>query len=224
MSVPRDKLVQTIVDLLKPWADPYQQQDVIAGVREQIGILEAAFPELSREGLRATRESARRILGKIANLKHKITDLQHEGDGRASPEIRMRLAGIRCRPHYEVWAGAKRQLIATKPLDDNFVKALGDMKRECEAAIQGTLTERGGGSDQVKEWCARIACTLVIRFSEAPPTSGSLTSPFRRIAGLLYKIIEPTERDYVPDLERACEATLKKWHLVQNSPTTPSDL
>ena len=144
MSVPRDKLVQTIVDLLKPWADPYQQQDVIAGVREQIGILEAAFPELSREGLRATRESARRILGKIANLKHKITDLQHEGDGRASPEIRMRLAGIRGRPHYEVWAGAKRQLIATKPLDDNFVKALGDMKRECEAAIQGTLTETRG--------------------------------------------------------------------------------
>jgi hypothetical protein len=211
VSVSRDDMVQAIVNLLKPWADPYQQQDVIAGAREQIGILEAAFPELSREGVRATRESARRILGKIANLKQKITDLQHECDGRASPEMRMRLAGIRCRPHYEVWASAERQLIATKPLDDNFVKALGDMKRECEAAIKGTLTERGGGSDQVKEWCANIACTLVIRFSKAPPTSGSADSPFRHIAGLLCKIIEPTEGDTIPDPERACEAALKRW-------------
>jgi hypothetical protein len=184
MAVSRDELVQTIVGLLKPWVDPYQQRDVIAGVNEQIGEFEAALPELSREGVIATRECARKIL-------RKVTGMQRQLD--ASPEMRARLS----------------------PMLDNI-------KRECEAAIKGTLTERGGGNDQVKEWCARKAWVLVIRFSKSRPTSGSADSPFRHIAGLLCNIIEPTEGDDVPDLERPCEAVLKKMALVQNSPKNPA--
>jgi hypothetical protein len=87
MSVPQEDMVQTIADGLKPWADPYQQRDVIAGIGEQIKRLEAAFPELSREGVRATRESARRVLDIVANLQHAL--------GAASPEMRMRLSPYR---------------------------------------------------------------------------------------------------------------------------------
>ena len=189
-------MVQAIADLWKPWADPYQQRDVIAGINEQIRVFKDAVPELSREGVIATRESARRILGKIADLQHKITDLQHECDGGASPEMRMRLAGIRCRPDY------------VKPLDDNYLKTLNDIKCECDAAIQGTLTT--GRGNQVKKWCARSAWALMCRFSKSPPTSGSANSPFRYSAGMICKIIDPkTGGDEIPDLERECEAVLK---------------
>ena len=184
VSVSRDELVQEIVDLLKPWAHPYQQRDVIAGVRKQIADLEAAFPELSREGVIATRECARKILRIVTG------------------------------------PGMQRQLAASPEMRARLSPALDDIKRECEAAIRGTLTE--GRRNQVKEWCAKIACALVIRFSTSPPTSGSLASPFRRIAGRLCKIIEPTEGDAVPDLERQCEAALKKVALVQNSPKNPA--
>ena len=205
-------MVRAIADQWEPWADPYQQQDVIAGINEQIGDLQAAFAELSREGVRATRESARRILSKIADLQHIITDLQHECDVGASPEMRMRLAGIRRRPDY------------VKPLDDNYVKTLNDIKRECDAAIQGTLTE--GRRNLVKQWCARRTCALMYKFSKSPPTSGSANSPFRYSAGLLCKIIDPTttDGDKIPDLERACEAVLKELALVQNAEQKPSDL
>jgi hypothetical protein len=197
VAVSRDDMVRAFADLLKPWADPYQQRDVIAGINEQIGDLEAALPELSREGVRATRESARRILGAIADLQRKIAELQHECDGGASPEVRERLAGIRCRPDY------------VKPLDDNFVKTLADIKRECDAAIEATLTE--GRRNQVKEWCARLARALFVRFSKSRPTSGSANSPYRYSAGLFCKIIDPTvtDGDKIPDLERECKAVLK---------------
>jgi hypothetical protein len=171
-----------IVDRLEPWAKPYQQRDVIAGINEQIAVLKAAFPELSREGVRATRESARRILDKI-------TGLQHELD--RSPEMRMRLS---------------------QPLDN--------IKRECVAAIEGTLAE--GRRNLVKEWCARLAWALVSRFSESPPTSGSENSPYRHIAGLLYKIIDPEAGDdEIPDFERICEAVLKAYSLGQNVSEKP---
>jgi hypothetical protein len=179
-------MVRAFADQLKEWADPYQQQDVLAGINEQIGNLEAAFPELSREGVRATRESARRILEAIA-------ELQHECDGGASPEMRERLAGIRCRPDY--------------------LKALEGIRRECDAAIEATLTE--GRKNQVKKWCARLARALFVRFSKSPPTSGSANSPYRYSAGLLCKIIDPTvtDGDKIPDLERECEAVLKAMPL-----------
>jgi hypothetical protein len=204
MSASPEDLVQLIVGLLKPWADPYQQRDVIAGINEEIAVLKAAFPELSREGVIATRASAKRLLPKIARLQHEIARLQHELDEKASPEMRMRLSA--------------------------HVSA---MKRECDAAIQGTLTE--GRRNQVKEWCVKKAWALICKFSEKRPTSGSTDSPFRHIAGLLCKIIDseghmgarnrgkPTDGDEIPDFERGCEDFLKEMALVQK-PKKPSDL
>jgi hypothetical protein len=172
-----------IVDRLKPWADPYQQRHVTAGINDQIRILKDAFPELSRMGVRATRETARKVLNKITGLQRGLN---------RSPEMRMRLSG---------------------PLDR--------IKQECVAAIAGTLTE--GRRNLVEEWCAKSAWALVHRFSTKPPTSGSSDSPYRHIAGLLHKIIDPKGKsrprskrvrgDAIPDLERACERVLKTMRI-----------
>jgi hypothetical protein len=87
-----------------------------------------------------------------------------------------------------------------------------DIKRECKAAISGSLT-RGRG-DQVKEWCALSAWRWIVKFSQARPTSGSINSPYREIASLVYEAVTGNQDK---DFERTCEAVLKRRrHLVQN--------
>lgn len=72
--------------------------------------------------------------------------------------------------------------------------------------ICGEAEKNQPGTDQLLLWCARIAYTLVYRFSEKMPTSGSPRSPYRVTASLLYEALtgEPGH-----DLRRACDAYLK---------------
>ena len=102
--------------------------------------------------------------------------------GSASPEMRMRLKPTRPRVAEE-------------------------MKSECDAAIQSTLAD--GRRDQVKEWCARSAFGLIVKYSNLPPTSGSTDSPYRHIASLLYEIVDPNSRRI--DFERTSEAVLRRF-------------
>jgi hypothetical protein len=67
------------------------------------------------------------------------------------------------------------------------------------------------GSDQILLWCARIAFTLVFRFSDKMPTSGSARSPYRVVASLLYEV---TTGEQGHDLKRACDAHLKAMRTV----------
>jgi hypothetical protein len=76
------------------------------------------------------------------------------------------------------------------------------LREECDAAIKAKKDKK----DQCKVACARTAMYLILKFSGKDPTSGSRTSPLRKIAGLLYRAIGG-ETD--ADLERACEVVLK---------------
>jgi hypothetical protein len=75
------------------------------------------------------------------------------------------------------------------------------IKRICEQA-----EENRPADDQVRIWCAKIAHTLMVSFSDENPSSGSARSPYRVIAGLLYEVITG-ERGR--DLKRACDEELK---------------
>lgn len=60
--------------------------------------------------------------------------------------------------------------------------------------------------DQVKIWCAKIGFTLMVRFSDGIPTSGSASSPYRIVTGLLYEVLTG---EGGRDLKRACDDELR---------------
>ena len=82
--------------------------------------------------------------------------------------------------------------------------ALDQVRRECRSAIQSSHI--GGKKDHVKEWVAKVAATLIRRFSAEVPDSGSSDSPLRKIAGLAYEAVTETQDI---DLKRACDAELR---------------
>jgi hypothetical protein len=66
--------------------------------------------------------------------------------------------------------------------------------------------------DQIKMWCAKIAFSLMIRFSDKPPTSSSPRSPYRLIASLLYEVLS-SESGH--DLRRACGDELDRMRVLR---------
>jgi len=168
----RHDLVSAIATRLKPWHECWQDRDVLQAVGKQLRALQAAAPEfLSREAVRKTRASARKILAATMKI---------EGELAALPELRLRLKS------------------------PQKIELLEEIKRECRAAVKGTLG--AGRRDQIKEWCARSAFALVVRFSKHRPTSSSADSPYRHIASLLYEAVTG-RRD--KDFERVCKVVLK---------------
>jgi hypothetical protein len=65
--------------------------------------------------------------------------------------------------------------------------------------------------DLLLEWCARIAFTLLFRFSDKTPTSGSAQSPYRVVASLLYEVVTDQQGH---DLKRACDKHLKRMRVA----------
>jgi hypothetical protein len=88
------------------------------------------------------------------------------------------------------------------PERERLLDVLRAVKRVCEEAEQNQPPD-----DQVRTWCAKIAHTLIIRFSEERPSSGSARSRYRIVAGLLYEILTGESGR---DLKRACDEELTK--------------
>jgi len=149
-----------------------------------IRALRRAAPEhLDREAIRKTRDQARTIVGLIDRLEKALTS-----DGLTA-ELHLRLA-------LEAQSGST----TNGPAQRLFV-ALDEVRQLCQAG-----DENQPAADQVRLWCARIAYSLMSRFSEQEITSGSPDSTYRAIAGLLYEVLTG-EADR--DLKRACDDHLQ---------------
>ena len=178
VAIPADK--QT-----KAWVSAQQQAklrtEILAAVGEQIDLLRNVNSEIfSRTAVRNTRKGAKLLLTDIKAFEGRVAD--------ATPELRFRL-GLDL-PQVEF--GTQRLLIELKHFKD-----------ECNAAIKAA-----SGRNQLKEWRARIAVSLIVRYSKRKPHSGSAESAYRKISGLLYKAVtgQPPGRD---NLKRACDTVLK---------------
>ncbi|MGJ5120954.1 hypothetical protein [Bradyrhizobium oligotrophicum] len=112
----------------------------------------------------------------------RLTDLAAQAT--LSPELRLRLA----------------------PEEERLRTVIRAVCKICDEA------DRDQRDDQVKIWCAEIAFTLLVRFSDKPPTSGSARSPFRVIASLLYEIVTGEAGH---DLRRACADELDKMRILR---------
>jgi hypothetical protein len=83
-----------------------------------------------------------------------------------------------------------------------FLNDLREMERRLAAA------NVSGGRDAIKQFSAEAACNFFVFYSDKAPTSGKPESPMRIVAGLIYEYLtgKPDQ-----DLERSCEAALRKF-------------
>jgi hypothetical protein len=156
-------------------------------------ILEEIREHLSRNGMCGTirvlrraaplhlsREAIRKTRDDAREISRAATHLQGKIEQTTlSAELAMRISPERAR------------LLDT-------IKAIQEI---CEAADHSQPHE-----DPVRIWCAKIACTLVLRFSDKRPSSGSVRSSYRVIAGLLFEVLTGI---HGCDLRRACDDELK---------------
>jgi hypothetical protein len=96
---------------------------------------------------------------------------------------------------------APEMQLRLEPEKDALLRGLRAVQEICEQADQNQP-----GADQVLIWCASIAFTLLFRFSDKMPTSGSAQSPYRVVASLLYEVLTG---EHGHDLRRACDKHLK---------------
>jgi hypothetical protein len=160
-------------------------------VCEIIRPLRQAAPDyLDRNAIRTTRADARTIAQSIADLE------SHFRRATLSPELRIRLGlNIAHSPDEVGNLPVPRLLVALKAVRDI-----------CEAADRGQPSD-----DQVKIWCAKIAHTLMVRFSNEKPSSGSEQSSYRTIASLLFEVLTGIRGH---DLRRACNDHLRAMRLA----------
>jgi hypothetical protein len=173
----RIELIDTIVDELRPWTEANSAETVRDAVTERLDVLGDVVPNhFSREAIRRTRQGARALRDAIRQLEESLA--------RAPPELRMRLK-LEPAPGWQ------------HPLLQELHRA----RNGCESAVDAAPS-----TDKVKEWCARVAFQLILKFSETKPT-GTDESPFRVIAALVYEAItgEPDR-----DLKRACDNHLRE--------------
>jgi hypothetical protein len=179
-GAPIDDLKTSIADAVKPWGrwqhPQITRKDVLASADKWISLLRSAKDHFSRAAVRRTRRSAREILA----ISTKLQRTQE----RASPEMKMRL----------------KMDAAANQFD------FSEIRRECEAAIRGTITT--GRKDQIKLECARCSMLLILEHSDKLPASGSPKSPYRLIAGLLYEAATGIKES---DFKRTCEIILAKY-------------
>jgi hypothetical protein len=158
-----------------------------------IRALRGASPEyFDRQAIRKTREDAREIIGALDHLEDLLRS------ATLGPELRLRLgldtAGMI--PEHAANAPAWR-----------LMTALNEVRDLCQ---QGDINQPA--ADQVRIWCARIAYSLMDRFSTEEATSGSADSPYRVLASLLYEVLTgEAERD----LKRACDQHLREMRMLQ---------
>ena len=176
-SAPDKEAIAAIVAELKPWQRRRNEQDLLLAVAEQVNSIRVAADFFSRDAKLKTRSDAVDILKTIGKLREQFR--------KVSPELKERL------------------YLSHRP---KLFHELAMIEQECKRAIEAGKDEKGR-KDEFKEWCARIAHSLIVRYSEKKPTSGSAQAPFRAIAGLLYSCVYP-DRETV-DLKRPCDKVLK---------------
>lgn len=93
-----------------------------------------------------------------------------------------------------------------QPEMESLLASLEAVRHQCLEAEKNQPS-----SDQVLLWCASTAFSLVFRFSDKMPTSGSARSPYRVVASLLYEVVAGKQGH---DLRRACDAHLKAMRAV----------
>ena len=96
---------------------------------------------------------------------------------------------------------APEMRLRLEPEKDALLSGLRAVQEICEQADQNQPR------DQVLTWSASIAFTLLFRFSDQTPTSGSAQSPYRVVASLLYEVLTG---EHGHDLRRACGEHLKQ--------------
>ncbi len=92
-------------------------------------------------------------------------------------------------------------VLRLEPERQRLMDCLRAVKHICEDAERNQARD-----DQIKSWCAKIAFTLLIRFSSEIPTSGSPDSTYRIVTSLLYEVLTG---EAGRDLKRACDDHLK---------------
>jgi hypothetical protein len=102
---------------------------------------------------------------------------------------------------------APEMQLRLEPEKDALLRGLRAVQEICEQADQNQPR-----TDQVLTWSARIAFTLLFRFSDKMPTSGSAQSPYRVVASLLYEVLTG---EHGHDLRRACDEHLKEMRLTR---------
>jgi hypothetical protein len=102
---------------------------------------------------------------------------------------------------------APEMQLRLEPEKDALLRGLRAVQEICEQADQNQPP-----TDQVLTWCARIAFTLLFRFSDKMPTSGSAQSPYRVVASLLYEVLTG---EHGHDLNRACDKHLREMRLAR---------
>jgi hypothetical protein len=176
-----DRLLATPADRqAKAWVakqeagQPSQEDGIAAAVREAIDLLRDVIPDFfSRTAIRKTRAAARAVVKTIDKLETLV---------EASPELRLRIP------------------IKVKDLhpDSHPARLIAELKwlgETCKDADNATLTT--GRKDQVKEWCLRVAWSLIQRFSAQKPSYGPGTA-FPRITALIHEAVthEREESDF----------------------------
>jgi hypothetical protein len=153
-----------------------------------IRALRRATPEhFEREAIRKTREDAQAIIREIGRIDGLLRS------ATLAPELRLRLS--------------LDAAVADAPVA-RLLSALNEVRELCQAG-----DDNQPSTDQVRTWCARIAYTLMHRYSDERPTSGSPRSTYRVIASLLYEILTG-ERER--DLKRACDDHLRGIRALEN--------
>jgi hypothetical protein len=176
-SAPDRAVVEAIVEELEPWQHRWSASEILLAVAEQVNSIRVADDFYSRAAKLKTREDAGDIITIIGRLRRQFRTV--------SPELNLRL------------------YLSHRP---KLFHELAMIEQECKRAIEAGKNEKGR-KDEVKQWCARTAHSLIVRYSEKEPTSGSPKAPFRAIAGLLYGCVHPDRE--TADLKRPCDNVLK---------------
>lgn len=176
--------ITAIVADLKPWRDQWREEQISLAVTKKLKLLRGAAAEA------LDRDAIIKTRTDARDIKKTIDKLRQQ-IRRASPELQLRLD-----PSYR--PELRYQLLLVHD--------------ECDRAEENSVTH--DRADQVKAWCAIIAYSLIQKYSEEEPTSGSSKAPFRNIAGVLYSCLRPGKRE-TPDLKRACDDRLRAMRAVK---------
>jgi hypothetical protein len=192
-SAADDQIVEAIADALKPWKP--QRQQIETGTKAG-WIVDKSKAEVLATISDAVREDILRLRATVPNFFDRKAIKNTRNDARdilrsidrlkrqlsaktLSPELRLRLSHV---PHLLDTLNAAREL--------------------CRAADDNQPT-----ADQVKLWCARVAMTLVLKFSDENPSAGSVRSKYCEISDLLYWAVTRKKQS----LRRICQDMMKRY-------------
>jgi hypothetical protein len=174
---PRPKILNEIVDELRPLRDAAKESDAMLGVRIVLRYMDQHFmPIKDRRSIKQNRTSSKQIQRTINKLRYQI---------RSAP-----------------WP--VRVIAETCNGNDPLLPLLEQTLMAADAALSG-FVEQDATADIVKPMCACCAYATIEAFSEKRPTSSSAASPLRVIAGLIYECCTGRQQDLERACEAALQ-------------------